>query len=679
MSMLPPVAARKPHSTTHHGVTLEDPYAWLRDPGYPEVTDPEILAHLEAENRYFEAAMAPHAKLTQTLFEELKGRIKDDDASVPQRDGDWVYQWHFAPGAQYRSWQRKPASGGDWMTILDEPALAQGLDYFQLGMMQISPDGRLMAYATDTNGSERYTIRIRDLASGTDLPDAIEGTLGDIVWQADSSAFAYTPVNDQWRTHEVRLHRLGSSDDPLLYQEPDEGFRVAVGRTQSRAFAILAAGDNVTSEVRLVPLANLAATPLLVRARTSGVQYDVDERLGTLYILTNDTHVNFRIVTAPVSAPGDWQELIAGSADVYLRGLTSFRDQLIITERVRGLDQVRVRGYDGSEHRIAFPEAAYVASPAGNPEFALDKLRLSYESMVTPRTVFDYDLASRTLETLKVQAIPSGYDASLYATERLFAPGRDGTPVPLSIVYRKDRGRTAGPLHLYAYGAYGYAVPPGFSTARLSLLDRGIAFAIAHIRGGDDLGYQWYLDGKLMQRANTYNDFVDVARYLVAEGFANTGGISASGGSAGGLLMGAVVNQDPSLWRAIVAHVPFVDMINTMTDASLPLTPGEWPEWGNPISDKAAFDYILSYSPYENVRPANYPPMLITGGLNDPRVTYWEPAKWAAKLRATTTGDNLLLLKINMGAGHGGKSGRFDSLHEVAEEYTFLAMAFGLV
>lgn len=675
----PPIAARKPHSTTLHGVTLEDPYAWLRDPGYPDVSDPEILGYLEAENSYFEAVMAPQKALTTTLFEELKGRIKDDDASVPQRDGDWIYQWRFAAGAQYRTWVRWPAAGGDEAVILDEPALAMGHDYFQLGMMQVSPCGRLMAYATDTSGSERYTIAVCDLASGQKLPDVIENVLGAIVWQADSAAFLYTPVNDQWRTHEVRLHRLGTdpATDALIYAEPDEGFRVGLGQTQSRAFALLAAGDNVTTEVRLVPLAALDAPPVLVRARQAGVMYDVDERLGTLYILTNDIHVNFRICTAPVASPGSWSELIAGSHAVYLRGLTSFRDHLVIAERLAGLDQVRVRGYDGSEHRIAFPEAAYVAAPAGNPEFAISKLRLSYESMVTPKTVFDYDLASHTLESLKVQEIPSGYQPADYVTERLLAPGRDGVQVPISIVYRKDRGRTPGPVHLYAYGAYGYAVPPGFSTARLSLLDRGFAFAIAHIRGGDDLGYQWYLDGKLMARKNTYNDFIDVARHLVAEGFAERGGISASGGSAGGLLMGAVVNDDPGLWRAIVADVPFVDVINTMTDASLPLTPGEWPEWGDPITDKAAFDYILSYSPYDNVAAMAYPPMLITGGLSDPRVTYWEPAKWAAKLRATKTCDNLLLLKINMGAGHAGKSGRYDSLGEVAEEYTFLLMAHG--
>jgi oligopeptidase B len=405
----------------------------------------------------------------------------------------------------------------------------------------------------------------------------------------------------------------------------------------------------------------------------------VEEQDSTLLIRTNDTHPNFRIVTATLDAPGEWTEAIAPSDHFYIRGLTAFSDFYVISGREDGLDQIRLRDYGGGEQPITFPEASYTAGLGANAEYAVAKLRLSYQSMVTPPTVYDYHLATGRLETRKVQEIPSGYDASLYATERLTITARDGAKVPVSVVYRKGFAKdSSGPLHLYGYGAYGHAMPPGFSTNRLSLLDRGFAYAIAHIRGGDDLGYRWYLDGKLDKRSNTFNDFVDVAKGLIEAGFARPGRISISGGSAGGELVGAVLNQAPELWGAAVAHVPFVDVLNTMLDDSLPLTPGEWPEWGNPITDPEAFALIRGYSPYDNVEPKAYPPLLITAGLNDPRVTYWEPAKWAAKLRANKTDDNVLLLKTNMGAGHGGKSGRFEHLREDAEEQAFILWQLGL-
>ncbi len=489
----------------------------------------------------------------------------------------------------------------------------------------------------------------------------------------NSKSFLYTIADENWRSKVVLHHELGGQEDREIYREEDEEFGVGIGRTQSRDWAILSTGTNTTSEVRLLPTSDFTAQPVLVSSRVEGREYDLDEREGKLFIRVNDTHPNFRVVTASVDAPGEWTEIIAGSDEHYIRGLTSFKNLLVIEERIDGLSQIRLRDYaTAGETYIAFPEASYDAGLGSNPEYQVDRLRLAYELMVTPNTVYDYDLASGALVTLKVQEIPSGYDAAQYVTERLMAPARDGTMVPVSIVYKKGfRKDGSQPLHLYAYGAYGYAVPPGFQSSRLSLLDRGYAFAIAHIRGGDDLGYQWYLDGKLKKRTNTFNDFVDVGRFLAKEGYTSEGKIVASGGSAGGELMGAVINQAPELFGAVAAHVPFVDVLNTMLDDQLPLTPGEWQEWGNPIEDPDAFRLLLSYSPYDQVSAQAYPPLLITAGLNDPRVTYWEPAKWAARLRATKTDDNVLLLKTNMGAGHGGKSGRFDSLREKAEEITF--------
>jgi len=676
-----PVARRKPHSFTRHGVTVEDPWAWLKDPGYPEVKDPEILGYLEAENAYFEAAMAPRAALVETLFEELKGRVKQDDASVPAKDGDWLYWWAFRPGEQYRRWYRKPVKGGPDELLLDEPALAEGKDYFRLGAMEVSPDGRLLAYSIDDNGSERFTARIRDLSTGALLPDVIPGTLGPLLWTADSKGLLYGLVNENWRIDVAKLHRVGAPvhEDAELYRERDEGFQVRLSRTQSRRFLILSTGDHVTTEVRLLPADDPAAAPLLVSPRQPGREYEVEEHDGALLIRANDTHPNFRIVSASLDAPGEWSEVIAASDHFYIRGLTAFSDFYVVSGREDGLDQILLRDYAGGQKRIDFPEASYAAGLGSNAEYAVAKLRLSYQSMVTPPTVYDYHLATGRLETLKVQEIPSGYDASRYATERLTITARDGTKVPVSIVYTRGFAKDgSGPLHLYGYGAYGLAIPPGFSTNRLSLLDRGFAYAIAHIRGGDDLGYRWYLDGKLEKRTNTFNDFVDVAKGLIEAGYARPGRISISGGSAGGELVGAVMNQAPELWGAAVAHVPFVDVLNTMLDESLPLTPGEWPEWGNPITDPEAFALIRGYSPYDNVEARAYPPLLITAGLNDPRVTYWEPAKWAAKLRATKTDANILLLKTNMGAGHGGKSGRFEHLREDAEEQAFILWQLGL-
>jgi len=677
----PPRAEQRPYSYERHGQRIEDPWHWLRDPAYPEVKDEEVLAYLEAENRYFEQAMAPHQALIDTLFEEIKGRIKDDESSVPVRDGAYFYWWAFRPGAEYRSWYRRPVEGGEEQLIFDEPAEAEGKTYFQLGALEVSPDGRLAAILVDDEGSERFKLRIRDLATGRDVETVTEVGIGSPVWTSDSRGIVYTEVNEHWRSYRAQLHRLGRppAEAVTLYEEKEDiGFSVGVGRSHDRSLIFIATGDNMTSEVRFVPADAPDSELRLIAPRLKDRHYEVDSSHGRLWILTNDEHVNFRLAEADVGDPATWKTVISGSDRVYLRGVTAFRDHLAITQRVDGLDQLVLRGYDGREQRVPFEEAAYSAGFGANPEFAPAAYRIGYSSMVTPATVYDYHPGENRLETLKVTEIPSGYDPDRYATERLTITARDGAKVPVSVVYRRDfRKDGSGKLFLYGYGAYGHAIPPSFSVYRLSLVDRGFAYAIAHIRGGDDLGYGWYLDGKLEKRTNTFNDFVDVAKGMIEAGFARPGAIAIRGGSAGGELMGAVVNSNPELWGAVVADVPFVDVLNTMLDDSLPLTPGEWPEWGNPITDPKAFETIRSYSPYDNVRPQAFPPMLITGGLHDPRVTYWEPAKWAAKLRATRTDDNLLLLKINMGAGHGGKSGRWESVREEAEAYAFVLAVMG--
>ena len=680
-SLTPPRAEKRPYSYERHGYTVEDPYFWLKDQGYPKVDDEDVLAYLKAENAYFEAKMKPHEGLVETLFQEMKGRIKEDDSSVPIKDGEWLYWWAFKPGAQYRTWYRKPVAGGVDQVVFDEVAEAEGKDYFRLGAMQVSPNGKLAATLVDDDGSERFKLRIRDLETGKDIETVTDIGIGSPVWTSDSKGVVFTEVNENWRSYRARLHWLGrpASEDKTLYEETEnKGYSVGVGKSQDEGLIFISTGDNTTSEVRFVPASAPEVPPTLIAPRKQDRQYSVDAAHGKLWILTNDDHVNFRIAQASTMKPGEWTTVIPGSDRVYLRGITAYRDHLAISERVDGLDQMRLRQYDGKEFRIPFPEASYTASFANNPEYAPDAYRLNYSSMVTPATVFDFNPKARQLQTLKVQEIPSGYDPTQYATERLMVTARDGTKVPVSVVYKKGFEKNGeGKVFLYAYGAYGYAVPPSFSTGRLSLLDRGFAYAIAHIRGGDDLGYQWFLDGKLTKRTNTFTDFVDVAKGLIAEGFTKKGNIAIQGGSAGGELMGVVTNTDPDLWGAVVADVPFVDVLNTMQDESLPLTPGEWPEWGNPITDKAAFEYIRSYSPYDQVKAQDYPPMLITGGLNDPRVTYWEPAKWTAKLREMKTDGNTLLMKINMGAGHGGKSGRWDSLHEVAEAYAFVLSEMG--
>ncbi len=689
--LVAPVAERRPHSYTHHGVTVEDPYHWLKDASYPQVDDADILAYLEAENAYFESVMQPRRGLVQTLFEEIKARQNPDESGVPWLEGGWYYQWRFEQDGQYRIWQRWPANDGDARSgppanahiVLDEPELARGQEYFRLGAFAVSNGGGLLAYSADTNGSERYTLRIKNLESGELLPAQIENTIGSPAWAADDSALLYVAVDENWRPYQVRRHVLGQpvESDTVVYEEDDPAFFVRLSRSGSRRYLLIHTADNVTSEAHFIPAAETAAKPRLLSPRRERHEYSVDHQEGRFVIRSNNRHKNFRLLAALEDSPSEdaWKPLLEGSDELYVRGFDVFADFIAVVERINGVNGIRLIRRDGSHVHVPLPETASSVGLGDNAEYETQTLRLDYSSMITPSTVFDYHLGSGALEVRKAREIPSGYDRQLYVTERLMAAARDGAEIPISIVRRKDTAVDGtAPLYLYGYGAYGHAMAPSFSSSRLSLLDRGFIYAIAHIRGGDDLGYHWYEEGKLDQRTNTFNDFVDVARHLVAEGYGAEGRIAIAGGSAGGELMGAVVNQAPELWGAVAAHVPFVDVLNTMLDESLPLTPTEWPEWGNPIEDPAAFALIRSYSPYDQLKPGRYPPMLVTGGLNDPRVTYWEPAKYVAKLRTLKTGNSPLLLKTNMGAGHGGNSGRYDSLYEVAEEYAFMLWSLGL-
>ena len=691
-SHVPPVADQRPHTYTHYGITIEDPWHWLRDKGYPTVDDADVLAYLVAENEYFQEMMSPYQELTDTIFREIKAREQPDLSSVPWRRGNWYYQWSYQEGSQYRVWRRWAVGGSDTQeapparpqTILDEPALARDCEYFRLGSASVSNDGSLLAYSTDTNGSERYRIVVKDLGTGEILKDEIEDATGSTVWAADDKSLFYTVVDANWRPWQVRRHVLGEpvKQDAVVYEETDPGFFVNVSSTTSMEYIVVATSDPVTSEVRLIPASSPDSAPVLVSPRRVGHEYSVDHQGDRFVIRTNDTHKNARLATSPANDPTEssWMPLLEASDSHYIRAAEAFQDFIALEERIDGLDHIRLIDCAGKSTFITFPESAYAARISTNPEFETVTLRLEYTSMVTPITVFDYHVDTNELEVRQIQQVPSGYDPSEYVTERVRVTARDGAQVPVSTVRRKDTPLDGtAPLYLYGYGAYGHAIPPSFSARILSLLDRGFIFAIAHVRGGDDLGYHWYEAGKLDKRTNTFNDFVDVARGLIGQGYGTEGRVAISGASAGGQLMGAVVNQALQLWGAVVAHVPFVDVLNTMVDDTLPLTPIEWPEWGNPIKDKAAFELIRSYSPYDQLKSRDYPPILVTAGLNDPRVTYWEPAKYVAKLRALKTDDNLLLLKTNMGAGHGGRSGRYDRLYEVAEDYTFILASMGLL
>ncbi|MDX6751638.1 S9 family peptidase [Geminicoccaceae bacterium 1502E] len=680
----PPRAEPRPLVHERFGVSWPDDWAWLRDPAYPEVRDPAIRAYLEAENGYFDAVMAPHEALVEALHAELKGRLKEDDASVPVRDGAFDYHWSFASGSQYRAWYRRALEAAEPELVLDENLLAEGKSFFNLRSLAPSPDGRLAAYTTDEDGSERYWLAVRDLAAGIQLEHQVGNTSGACVWAADSRTLFYVELNDSLRPFRVRAHHLGEAqaEDRIVYEEADPAFFVSLGKTRDDRFVIIGTGTHVTTELMVVPADRPDAAPRIVAARREGHRYGLDHAHGRFWITTNDVHENFRLVSAPAGDPveANWQEVLPGSEHRYLLRVDCFADFLVLSERVDGLADIRVRTYDGHEHVLDFPEKVCTVAVGDNRTFATDRLRVHYTSMISPPSVIDCVVGTGELVVRKVQEIPSGYDKSRYVTRRLMARAPDGVEVPVTVVHRDDfPADGSGRLFLYGYAAYGMGNDPAFNPHRLSLLDRGFCFAYAHARGGDEMGWRWYRDGKLEKKENSFSDFIACAEALIEEGYARPGAIAIRGGSAGGMLMGAVANRRPELWRCVVADVPFVDVLNTMLDASLPLTPIEWPEWGDPLNDEAAFRRILSYSPYDNIRPQAYPPMLVTAGISDSRVTYWEPAKFVARLRATKADDNLLLLRTNMDAGHFGKSGRFDALRELAEQYVFVFRCFGML
>ncbi len=684
-----PSAEKRPLTIENHGIERTDDYAWLRADNWQEVMrEPDALAsdireYLLSENAYTQAALAGTTDLQETLFKEMKGRIKEDDATVPSPDGEWAYFVSFVTGGQHPQFCRRPREGGEAQILLDGNALAEGKAYFQLGGAAHSNDHKLLAYGFDDKGSEFYTLKFRNLDTGEDLADEIAETTGGGVWSADNQWIFYTRLDENHRPRQVYRHRIGASpsEDVLVYDEPDTAFFVSVGDTSDQRYILIQCGDHQTSEVHLIDARAVDAAPVLVAARDEGHEYSVEHCGGRLIILTNSGEAeDFRIVEAAIGEPREsWTEIEPHRPGRLIIDTLVFKDYLVRLEREHGLPRIVIRRWsDGDEHSIAFDEEAYSLGVIPGYEFETTQLRFSYSSMTTPGQVYDYDMATHERVLRKTQEVPSGHNRDDYVTRRVYAPATDGETVPISLLYRRETPLDgSAPLLLYGYGAYGIAIPASFSTNCLSLVDRGFVYAIAHIRGGKDKGYGWYKAGRRAKKVNSFSDFIAAGRYLADSRFTSAGNIVAHGGSAGGMLMGAVANIEPELFKGIIAEVPFVDVLNTMLDATLPLTPPEWPEWGNPITSREDFETIAAYSPYDNIRPQAYPNILALAGLTDPRVTYWEPAKWIAKLRAMKTDDNLLLLRTNMDAGHGGASGRFDRLKEVALAYAFALMITG--
>jgi oligopeptidase B len=683
----PPGAPRRPTELTAHGDTRVDDWYWLRDRD-----DPEVIAYLEAENQWTEQATAHTEALQKTLFEEIKGRIQETDVSAPVGFGGWWYYTRSFEGSQYGVHCRRPNTGepaatalsntSDEQVLLDENVLAEGHEYFALGAVQISPDHKRVAYSTDTEGDEVYTLRVRDLATASDLADEIPGTYYGVEWSEDNGTLFYTVLDEALRPWRVYRHALGdaATNDVLVYQEDDQAFHVGLGKTRSRQWLVIASQSAVTSEVRVIPSADPTSEPRVIAERRQDVEYDVEHHGDRFFIVTNDGAENFKLVEAPVAnpEPDQWRDVVPHRDDVRLFGADAYADHLVLHERADGFTRLRVmRLSDGDVHTIEHPEPVHTVGPGMNPEFDSSTVRFHYTSLVTPDQSIDYDMQTRSRTVVKQQPVLGGYDPTLYDTERTWATAPDGTRVPISLAWRKDR-EPDGPGFLYGYGSYEYSIDPRFSSVRLSLLDRGFLYAIAHVRGGGELGRPWYEDGKLLHKRNTFTDFVACAKHLVDNGLTTPAGLVARGGSAGGLLMGAVANLRPDLFRAIVAEVPFVDALTTILDESLPLTVIEWEEWGNPVASAEVYEYMKSYAPYDNVEAKAYPALLVRGGLNDPRVGFWEPAKWTAKLRATKTDDNTLLLKTDMGAGHGGPSGRYDAWKDEAFVLAFLLDAVGI-
>jgi oligopeptidase B len=689
----PPPVAKRRVETSLHGMTLSDDYGWLKAENWQEILrDPgalpgDIRAVIEAENSYAQAVLAPARKLRAALVKEMRGRIKEDDSGVPWADGPWLYYARHTAGGQHPHFCRVKRSGGGAAEILlDGDAEGRGKSFFDIGTACHSPDHTKLCWSADETGAELYAIRIRGLGSGqagagnaaADSAEVIPDTGGSLVWMADSSGFYYVRTDENHRPAEVFRHLTGSDPqaDVRVFEEHDPGLFIHIRRSQSARFAIISVDDHDSSEIHLLDLADANAIAFLVEPRAPGLHYDVEHRGDRLFIRTNSGGAeDFKIMSAPLANPAKsfWREEVPHQRGRMIINIAVYPDYLVRIERDGGLPRIVILNFaSGEEHAIAFAEEAYSLGLEERLEYETEMLRFTYSSMTTPWETYHYNLATRERVLRKRQVIPSGHDPSAYVTRRLFAAAPDGEQIPISILYRADLLLDhSAPLLLYGYGAYGSHVPASFSATRLSLADRGFVYAIAHVRGGTDKGWHWYTDGKLSKKQNSFTDFIAAARHLIACGYTGAGRIVAEGGSAGGMLMGAAVNLAPELFAGVIADVPFVDVLNTMLDASLPLTPPEWLEWGNPIADSAAFAVMRSYSPYDNVEAKPYPAILAFGGLTDPRVTYWEPLKWVTKLRAMTTGDRPILLKTNMGAGHGGAPGRLDHLEEVALQYAF--------
>lgn len=685
----PPVARREPTPTTLHGQTLEDDYRWMRNKD-----SAEVLEYLEAENAYTAAQMKPTEQLQAKLYSEMLSHIKETDESVPFRDRGWYYYTRTVEGSQYPIHCRRKSVGDAYdasqpeAVLLDVNQLAEGQPFMSVGGMSVSPDGDKLAYSTDNTGFRQYTLHIRNLATGEELSDTAE-RVGSLVWAADSHTLFYTTEDEVTkRQDKLFRHRLGDpvTDDALIYAERDERFNLGVGKTRDNQYLLMESGSHTTNECSYLSANTPGGVFLVIAPRQDEQEYYVDHRNGLFYIRVNDTGKNFRVVTVPVDGGGReaWEEFLPEDKEVPLEDFDVFEGFCVLSRREQGLTTLSVSRFlddDALEtpREIAFPEPTYTAMGHVNREFVTTKFRYSYQSLVSPASVYEYDINAATSELLKEQEIPGGFDRSRYASERLWITAADGVRVPVSLVYRRDRFQRNGasPLYIYGYGSYGYPLPVGFSPARLSLLDRGLVLAYAHIRGGGDLGDAWHDAGKMMVKRNTFTDFIAIVEGLVAQGYGAKDKVAIEGGSAGGLLMGAVVNLRPDLFHVVLSHVPFVDVMNTMLDASLPLTVAEYEEWGNP-NEAEAFTYMRSYSPYDNLKPGDYPAMLVKTSLNDSQVMYWEPAKYIAKLRTLKTNDAPLLLHINMDAGHGGASGRYDYLKEIAFDYAFLLQELGV-
>ena len=674
---VPPVARKTPKTDIVHGERRVDEYFWLRDKA-----NPEVAAYLEAENAYTDGVMAPTAPFQEALYKEMLGRIKETDEEVPYRKDGYFYYSRTEAGKQYPIYCRRQGSlEAPEQVTLDLNALAVGRKFMALGVYTTSDDGTKLAYSTDDTGFRQYDLYVKDLTTGETGPK-VAGKVGSAAWAADGKTLFYTVEEEQTkRQYQLYRHLVGSAKHDLVYEEKDEAFNVGVYRTRSLKYLVLGMGSLTTSEARVLPADQPAAEWKVVAPRVHDQEYDLDHHGDWFYIRVNDTGRNFRLVKAPVEAPGreHWKEVVPHRPDVMLEGTDFFQDFYVLAERERGLPQFRVTSFaTGATHDIEFPEPTYSASAGANPEFATTHFRYRYQSLVTPASTFDYDVTARTSTLLKEQPVLGGYDRTQYVSERLFATAKDGVKVPISIVYRKDLKRDGqAPLYLYAYGSYGFPLPVTFSSNRLSLLDRGVTFAIAHIRGGGEMGKAWHDDGRMMKKKNTFTDFIASAEFLHAGKYSSPDRTVIEGGSAGGLLMGAVANMRPDLFKAVVSKVPFVDVVNTMLDESLPLTVGEFEEWGNP-KKKDEYDYIRSYCPYSNLSKQAYPSILVKTSFNDSQVMYWEPAKYVAKLRTLKTDAHPLLLKTNMAAGHGGASGRYDFLREVAFDYAYILGQLGI-